>query len=315
VRGLCTTPLVVALLCALCGAVQAQDSDALCSPQQRQRLQRQGQEAELLQRSDAAAAKEWRRSQALRQLVGKGQSYYRGLRRSYLERGVCDPYTLITQEQEVVQVGRVWVRVHRSLLPALREADALYDKNLWRGPRVMGGFHARRIRGPFGEGDMLSHHAFGMALDIDAPRNPFLTPEEIALVEEISQRRVLRGLDTPVEQRWRSFDEAVRGFRQNLRGWSQRTAQERLALRRAVRKKEPGAPEALEALERKRRLALRGKHLRALGRPDGFNLPLALVVALERHGLVWSTDFTHGADLMHFEARHPWTQAPNGEHP
>lgn len=307
--------LVWGLLCApvVAQEVAQEVGDSLCTAQQRQALREQREALEGA--SDREAAQEWRRSRALRQRVGGGLGHYQRLRRAYLRRGVCDPGRLIRQELELILVGEAWVRVHRSLAPVVREAAALYREHGWRGPRSLGGFHARMIRGPFGEGEVLSHHAFGLALDIDARRNPFLTLEELALLEEISQREVLRGLETPVEQRWRSLDEAVRGFRGNFAAWSQRSAQEMFALRRAAHKKEAGAQEALEALERKRRLALRGAHLRALRRPDGFNLPLELVLALERGGLVWSTDFQHGADLMHFEARPAWAMAPREDRP
>jgi hypothetical protein len=294
---------VAVVVVALCWCAEARGEEPwACTASEAASLREEGERSSLWRGSDQAAQEEWARSRRLRERVGAaGLSGYRGLRREYLRRGVCRPALLMTEGLSLVRLFGLWVLVRRDVAAALEGLEGEVEA----APRLrtLGGFHARRVRGPFGEGEALSNHALGEALDLDAARNPFLSPEELALLEEISGVRLSRSASVDAGARWDNFSEVIRLFRERLPAWSQETAREMFALRGKARAGEAGAAEALASLERKRRLALRGRHLGALRRRDGFNLPRSLVVALERRGLVWSTDFASGADLMHFERR------------
>ncbi len=287
------------------------DKPWVCDAQQWARIQDPTQREALYKESDRLAYKEWHHNARLRRTVGthKGQSHYRKLRRLYLHRGLCDPATMILKGLVMRKLMGRWVLLHHGADAAITRALTKLGDTKVRKPGEVGGFQARTIRGPFQKTDILSNHAFGLALDLGAKNNPFLSPEELTLLEEISQTKLLLSVDTPAGERWDSFDAAVKGLRAKLPTWLETNYARIHALKKSLRKQEnPEQIQELATLERKRSLS-RKRHLRMLRDRRGFNLSRALVVALEEEGMIWCTDFATGADLMHFELRSLWRHA------
>ncbi len=165
-----------------------------------------------------------------------------------------------------------------------------------------GAFYPRTIRGPFRASKRLSNHALGLALDFDPWRNPYLSRRELALIEEISGVKLKRNASIDAGVRWDNFQRAQEAWHSKVGPWEKELAAKLRKAQAAKRKGARGARRRVKRLRQQQKLFASDNLRRA--KTEGFlSLPRAFVVEMERAGLVWSTDFRPGADLMHFELR------------
>jgi len=257
-------------------------------------------------RSDADALAEWRTRPILRRAVRRGLGGYQLLRWLYLRRGVCDVPAFFEGAIVPTRFLGLWLQVHREVADRLARVERLLRKQdaHLRIARI-GGFVPRTLRGPYGSLPWLSNHAFGLAVDIDPHRNPYLSIDDLVALERVSGVKLVREASVPAGDRWDRFVLAQRTYRARIGPWLRDNAAaiHDLRLRRA-RGDATVVPE-LDHLERLRKLVTGSARLRAAVRVGFLTLPRELVVAMEDAGFTWCTDFPNGADLMHFELRRP----------
>ncbi len=250
------------------------------------------------------AAKEWRSSRMLRARIGKDLGYYQKIRWRYLQTGVCDvPHFItevITQTKFLGQL--VWLQ--RTELPALKAAEKEIRRHGIKRLSRIGTFSARTLKGPYGRLPWLSNHALGLAIDLDPHKNPYLSVDELQVIETISGVRLNRWADTPPGERWESFKEAQVQYKANYRYWL-KASKARMAELEPRIAGDPHAALEYEQLERTWSILKRSNAHRMLKKRGILTLPKVVVETLHKHGFIWSTDYRTGADMMHFEVRDP----------
>ena len=129
--------------------------------------------------------------------------------------------------------------------------------------------------------------------------------DDLRAIEMVTGVTIDRRSDVSAGERWESFKKAETAWKSRVGKWLTDNYGAIMELRRKVRRgKATDADKAeLEELERQRKLITASRHLSADRRKGFISLPKRFVVAMEEAGFTWATDFSTGADIMHFEYR------------
>ncbi|HEY3008551.1 MAG TPA: M15 family metallopeptidase [Micromonosporaceae bacterium] len=269
-----------------------------------------------------------------------GLDYYRLIRSLMVKAGWCDPASIwreITAPQDATLLGmHIDHGAHRvvlELLKAGKEDLTAARADATKSPiRTVNGFQPRVVEGT----DKLSNHAWGLALDVDATWNPYITDKDVI---EVLRRHSSEHLDIAKDVIDRSVSdpdklakryEKLSRLSKDIEEWlttavpiehklsdAVEKAEEdrRLAAkshdREAIQKAEDAVSEARRKLADSQdaqdvrilaRRQQRDKDVLETWRSSGvLTLPLELIEKLRAHGFGWGGEYENKKDFMHFE--------------
>ena len=259
-------------------------------------------------------------------------TFYLGSRPLYYQNGYSNPVDqiLLKLKQPTFLEVEVGGGVSESFAEALGEAEKLLVR--WDSPlmkmssadvKQVYGFVPRFIAGTAD----LSNHAFGLAVDVDAPNNPHLKKGEkgpSAQVFEVLKR--ITGVDfgaafkdgsLPPVDRARDIHRQQREASAKLQPWLRAHIPEYIAMARAQASgPKPGDPlwkndefttslpsqstkEAVDVQSLVAGYSLDG--VKAWARGGIQTVPVELAAALVEVGMRWGSEYEHSKDVMHFE--------------
>ena len=267
-------------------------------------------------------------------------SYYRLIRSLMVKAGWYDPARIwreVKAPEEAtllgVQIDHGAHRVVVELLKAGNEDLTAARTDGTKGPiRTVNGFQPRVVEGT----DKLSNHAWGLALDVDATWNPYITDKDVI---DVLSRHSSEHLDISKDVVDRSVPDAdklakryekLNRLSKDIEEWlktavetehtlsgavEQAEEQGRLAAksndRTAIQKAEQAVAKARQKLADSQdaqdvrtlaRRQKRDKDVLETWRSSGvLTLPLELITKLRAHSFGWGGEYENKKDFMHFE--------------
>jgi hypothetical protein len=238
-------------------------------------------------------------------------AYYTGVRAEFYRAGYADPAgTVFSQIQPAALLGKKVIGgLHPIFIERLSGLEALL--NSWSpglAQRVaaqvesVGGFVPRNID-TGGKKVVLSNHAFGLAIDIDAATNPqFRNTKVIALLKQIT------GFDfsqefQPKDRDISEMDRAIRIYSlvgeasDRLRAWLVRYLPVYEAETAARVCETPEGQTIADLVKAGVQLNV----LKKWSREGIETIPMALAAAMATLGFRWGASYRESKDIMHFE--------------
>ena len=248
--------------------------------------------------------------------------YYLDLRAAYYQAGYDDPAAAVFQRikptkllgHDIIGGGHGGVEGELSGLDKMLDSwsPGLAERT---GKKIhqVGGFRPRYIAPKQGErrrAPVLSNHAFGMAIDIDAGRNPHIKDRDVidALKEAtgydfgavlVPSSRDIPEIDRIAQIHLRAQDASGR-----LQAWLQkylptyREAERTGSIRSSFA--DPDIERNMRLLERIRRFHSLAD-LEAWAKRGVQSIPLYLAAAMAQLKFRWGAAYEHSKDIMHFE--------------
>ncbi|MEL6180501.1 MAG: M15 family metallopeptidase, partial [Myxococcota bacterium] len=288
----------------LASAIVAPPEGWRCSQAQMDELQDPERAAQLKAESDLLAQWHWKTIGALTPMMRTSNQTWPEMRWIYRQDGICEPELFVLAGIVPHRFLKYRVYVHATMARKLEKAEALLKRKKFK-PRFrnMVGFTPRTVRGPGVTRGRISHHAYGMAIDVEPMTNPYFSRRELKLIEEISRVKLELGRDKSAALRWKLFDRASKRYKKRVGRWIRKEKAQVRRYERLARKGRKGAKRKLREHKKRLKLVTRGHHLTQARKTGLTTLPKTFVVCMEKAGLSWGTYFPTGADMMHFSTR------------
>jgi len=286
-------------------AIQPLPNGWRCSDDQMRAIADPKQSKRIKAESDLLAQWHWKTIAALTPPMSRSDQTWPEMRWIYLKDGICEPEMFVLAGVSHYNFLGHSLYVHATMARKLDKAQALLKRKKFKSRfRYIGSFTPRTVRGPGATPGRISHHAHGMAIDIDPMTNPYFSRRELKLVEEISGVRLERGRGTSAALKWKIFDKASKRYKQRVGRWIRKQKAKVKKYERQSRKgskaKRKKARRRLREAKRELKLVTQGRHLTQARKTGLTTLPKTFVMSMEKAGLVWGTHFPAGADMMHF---------------
>ena len=276
-----------------------------CSDEQMKALEDPEKAARLKAESDLLARWHWKTIGEMIPAMERSDQTWPEIRWIYIKDGVCEPEMFVLAGIMPHRFLGHSLYVHATMARKLEKAEELLKRKKFKPRfRYIGSFTPRTVRGPGAKPGRISHHAYGMAIDVDPMTNPYFSRTELELIEEISGVRLERGRNKSAALRWKIFDRASKRYKKRVGRWIRKEQAkvkkyERRA-RRGSKSKRRAARRSLRQHKRRLKLVTQGHHLTQARKTGLTTLPKVFVMSMEKAGLSWGTHFPSGADMMHF---------------